>query len=85
MENFASLAKQLIAGGGALSVQNSQELIEHSRRLLSSAVEREKLANNALRVIQPHREAAARTAVLIEKSFVGHALPLAGISQTRSP
>jgi len=48
-------------------------------------VEREKLANNALRVIQPHREAAARTAVLIEKSFVGHALPLAGISQTRSP
>src|SRR5205823_9902552 len=49
MENFASLAKQLIAGGGALSVQNSQELTEHSRRLLSSPAEREKLANNALR------------------------------------
>ena len=67
MENFASLAKQLIAGGGALSVQNSQELTEHSRRLLSSPAEREKLANNALRVIHPHREAAARTAVFIEK------------------
>jgi len=67
MENFASLAKQLIAEGGALSIQNSQELMEHSRRLLSSPAEREKLANNALRVIQPHREAAARTAVFIEK------------------
>jgi 3-deoxy-D-manno-octulosonic-acid transferase len=74
MENFASLAKQLIAGGGALSVQNSQELTEHSRRLLSSPAEREKLANNALRVIQPHREAAARTAVFIEN-----------ISSNRSP
>jgi 3-deoxy-D-manno-octulosonic-acid transferase len=67
MENFASLAKQLIAGGGALSVQNSQELTQHSRRLLSSPAEREKLTNNALRVIQPHREAAARTAAFIEK------------------
>jgi 3-deoxy-D-manno-octulosonic-acid transferase len=67
MENFANLAKQLIAEGGALSVQNSQELMEHSRRLLSSPAEREKMANNALRVIQPHREAAIRTAVFIEK------------------
>jgi 3-deoxy-D-manno-octulosonic-acid transferase len=67
MENFASLAKQLIAGGGALSVQNSEELIENSRRLLSRPAEREKLANNALLVIQPHREAAARTAAFIEK------------------
>jgi len=67
MENFASLARQLIAEGGAFCIQNAQELMEHSRRLLSSPVEREKLANNALRVIQPHREAAARTAVFIEK------------------
>jgi 3-deoxy-D-manno-octulosonic-acid transferase len=67
MENFASLAKQLVAGDGALRVQNSQELMEHTRRLLSSPAEREKLANNALRVIQPHRDAAARTAVFIEK------------------
>jgi 3-deoxy-D-manno-octulosonic-acid transferase len=67
MENFASLAKQLIMEGGALSVQNSQELIQNSRRLLRSAAEREKLVSNALRIIQPHREAAARTAVFIEK------------------
>jgi 3-deoxy-D-manno-octulosonic-acid transferase len=67
MENFAGLAKQLIAEGGALCVQNSQELMEQSRHLLRDAEEREKLATNALRVIQPHREAAVRTATLIEK------------------
>jgi 3-deoxy-D-manno-octulosonic-acid transferase len=67
MENFAGLAKQLIAEGGALCVQNSQELTENSRRLLRDPAEREKLATNALRVIQPHREAAVRTAALIEK------------------
>jgi 3-deoxy-D-manno-octulosonic-acid transferase len=74
MENFASLAKQLIAEGGALCVQNSRELTEQSRHLLRDATEREKLATNALRVIQPHREAVARTAALIEK-----------ISASRSP
>jgi len=74
MENFAGLANQLIAEGGALCVRNSQELMEHSRRLLCNSAEREELATNALRVIQPHREAAVRTATLIEK-----------ISASRSP
>ena len=67
MENFAGLAKQLITEGGALCVQNSQELMEQSRHLLRDPAEREKLATNALRVIRPHREAAVRTATLIEK------------------
>ena len=67
MENFVGLAKQLIVEGGALCVHNSQELMESSRRLLRDPAEREKLASNALRVIQPHREAALRTAELIEK------------------
>jgi 3-deoxy-D-manno-octulosonic-acid transferase len=74
MDNFAGLANQLIAEGGALCVQNSQELMEQSRRLLRDPAEREKLATNALRVIRPHREAAVRTATLIEK-----------ISASRSP
>jgi len=67
MENFASLATQLIAEGGALCVRNSQDLLEHSRRLFREPAEREKLAANAVRVIQPHCESAARTAELIEK------------------
>src|SRR5438309_5310059 len=56
MENFASLATQLIAEGGALCVRNSQDLLEHSRRLFREPAEREKLAANAVRVIQPHCE-----------------------------
>ena len=67
MENFASLAKGLIEASGAVCVQNSQELIEESRRLLRDATAREQLVANALHFIQPHREAAARTAALIEK------------------
>jgi 3-deoxy-D-manno-octulosonic-acid transferase len=67
MENFASLAKQLIEAGGAICVQNATELSEQSHRLLRDVRARENLAVNALRVIQPHREAAARTAGLIEK------------------
>ena len=64
----------LIEAGGAVGVQNSQELIEESRRLLRDATAREQLVTNALRVIQPHREAAARTAALIEKiSTIGPA------------
>jgi hypothetical protein len=35
--------------------------------LLRDATARERLVTNALCVIQPHREAAARTAALIEK------------------
>jgi 3-deoxy-D-manno-octulosonic-acid transferase len=67
MENFASLAKHLIEAGGAICVQNVQQLIEKSCRLLRDPAAREQLVTNALRVIQRHREAAARTASLIEK------------------
>jgi 3-deoxy-D-manno-octulosonic-acid transferase len=67
MENFASLAEGLIEAGGAVRVQNSQELIEESRRLLRDATAREQLVTNALRVIQPHRRAASLTAALIEE------------------
>jgi len=67
MENFTSLAKQLVAENGAVCVRNSQKLIEESRHLLCDATAREQLVTNALRIIQPHREAAARTAALIEK------------------
>lgn len=67
MENFARLAKQLVESDGALCVDNSQQLTEQARRLLRDPAEREKLVTNALTVIRPHREAAARTAVLIQK------------------
>lgn len=67
MENFAKLANELIEEGGALCARNSQELMEQARRLLGEPALREILATNALRVIQSHRGATARTAALIEK------------------
>src|SRR5690349_25056921 len=67
MENFASLAEQVVAKNGAVCVQDLAELIDTSRRLLRDAAAREQLVNNALRVLQPHQEATARTAALIEK------------------
>lgn len=68
MENFASLASQLIAEGGATCVQTPQELIEASRHLLRDASARGRMVKNAVGVIQAHRGATARTALLIEKS-----------------
>lgn len=67
MENFATLARQLISEHGAVCVQSSRELIENSRFLLRDATAREQLVINALRVIQPHHGATARTAAEIEK------------------
>jgi 3-deoxy-D-manno-octulosonic-acid transferase len=72
MENFASLAKQLIENDGAVCVDNSQQLIEQVRRLLRDPAEREKLVTNALGVVVPHREAAGRTAALIERTSAYH-------------
>jgi 3-deoxy-D-manno-octulosonic-acid transferase len=69
MENFASLAKQLIAENGAVCVQDLPELIDTALRLLRDAAAREQLVTNAIRVLQPHREATARTAALIEDIF----------------
>jgi 3-deoxy-D-manno-octulosonic-acid transferase len=68
MENFAILAEQLVGEGGAVRIRNSKELAEQSRRLLSDPSERDRLVSNALHVIQPHRDAAARTATLIDKA-----------------
>jgi 3-deoxy-D-manno-octulosonic-acid transferase len=67
MENFASLAKELIAKNGAVCVQDLPELIDTSRHLLRDAAAREQLVSNALRVLQPHRGATARTAALIDE------------------
>jgi 3-deoxy-D-manno-octulosonic-acid transferase len=41
MENFATLAEQLVGEGGAVRIHNAAELKEQSRRLLSDLAERE--------------------------------------------
>jgi len=67
MENFARLAEELVESGGAARVENVEGLIEETRRLLNDSAVRMEMVGAALRVIQPHRGATARTAALIDQ------------------
>jgi 3-deoxy-D-manno-octulosonic-acid transferase len=67
MENFARLAEELVENGGAARVESAEELTEETRRLLNDSVLRNGMVDAALRVIQPHRGATARTAALIDQ------------------
>lgn len=65
MENFAALARELIANGGAVKVADEQTLESTIRQLLTDADARRRLVENARRVIDAHRGAAKRTAELV--------------------
>src|SRR5438132_8694327 len=67
MENFARLAEELVENGGAARVETVEGLIEETRRLLNDSAVRMELVGAAVRVIQPHRGATARTAALIDQ------------------
>src|SRR5438477_3251943 len=67
MENFARLAEELVGSGGAARVETADELIDETRHLLNDPALRIQIAEAALRVIQPHRGATARTAALIDQ------------------
>lgn len=64
MENFASLAKSLVAQGGAVQVDSVTELRRAMTHLLANPEEREKMVVNARQVLEIHRGATARTAAL---------------------
>jgi len=65
MENFATLARSLIAHRGAIQVESEKELKNAIVDLLPDTAFREKLAADARSAIEPHRGATARTARLI--------------------
>jgi 3-deoxy-D-manno-octulosonic-acid transferase len=67
MENFASLAAQLVREGGALQVADATELEEELARLLPDSQTRRQLAANAARCLQGHSGATARTWDALEK------------------
>jgi 3-deoxy-D-manno-octulosonic-acid transferase len=67
MENFSSLAAQLVRAGGALQVADAAELEEEFRSLLCDAAKRRQLAANAARCLQAHSGATARTCEALEK------------------
>jgi 3-deoxy-D-manno-octulosonic-acid transferase len=65
MENFAVLAKSLVARNAAVQVRDENELERELAYLLSDKDARLRLIQNAAEVLANHRGAAARTALLI--------------------
>jgi 3-deoxy-D-manno-octulosonic-acid transferase len=65
MENFARLARELIAKKGAIEVRDAGSLERAIRDLLADPDARRSLVQNAERIISQHRGATARTARLI--------------------
>jgi 3-deoxy-D-manno-octulosonic-acid transferase len=65
MENFAALARTLVAHGGAIQISSAAELQQSIVDLLQNAVSRERIVENAQKVLDIHRGATARTAKLI--------------------
>jgi 3-deoxy-D-manno-octulosonic-acid transferase len=61
MENFSSLAAQLVREGGASQVSDAAELELTLHELLSHAEKRAELASNAARILEIHHGATART------------------------
>jgi len=65
MENFATLAKSLVANNGAMQVNDIDELEQAAEKLLRNEELRQSLVQNAEKVLARHRGATARTAQLI--------------------
>jgi 3-deoxy-D-manno-octulosonic-acid transferase len=75
MENFASLAAQLVREGGALQVFDATELEEELARLLSDSQTCRQLAANAARSLQAHSGATARTCDALESLEASRSQP----------
>jgi 3-deoxy-D-manno-octulosonic-acid transferase len=67
MENFSSLAAQLVREGGALQVADATALERKVRELLSYAEKRSQLATNGARCLEAHYGATARTSRALEQ------------------
>lgn len=65
MENFAALARSLVARDAAIQVADVDELEEAARGLMRDAQRRAVLVGNAQHVLAAHRGATARTACLL--------------------
>lgn len=67
MENFATLARSLVQGEGAVQVANEAELPESAARLLRDEPARRRLVENARNVLRRHDGATLRTADLVTR------------------
>jgi len=71
MQNFADVAGQFVANGGAWQVKDAAELELALSRLLSDEAKCEELGCNALRVVRENQGAILRTVDLILKHLDG--------------
>ena len=69
MENFAALTRDLLAAGGAVSVQNGRELGRAVSELLDDPARRSAVAGQGAKALERHRGATARTADLVERAI----------------
>jgi 3-deoxy-D-manno-octulosonic-acid transferase len=67
MENFAALARALVAAGGAFQTHDEATLTTTLAELLRDEHKRGRVAGNARTVLDQHRGATDRTAQLLEK------------------
>jgi 3-deoxy-D-manno-octulosonic-acid transferase len=67
MENFAALRDALLAGGGALEVQDAASLAATTADLLRDPARRDQMVHHAANALRPHQGATARTADLVGK------------------
>ncbi len=65
MENFATLAKTLVAKNGAIQISDIDSLERAADNLLRDSETRQRLVQNAREVLSQHHGATARTAALI--------------------
>jgi len=76
MENFSSLAAQLVRDGGASQVADAAGLEHKLRELLSHAEKRAQLAANGARCLEVHCGATARTCRALEKLESSRVVPV---------
>jgi 3-deoxy-D-manno-octulosonic-acid transferase len=65
MENFATLARELVTNRGALQISDEESLEQTVQHLLRDAARSGELVENARKIIDAHRGATERTAGLI--------------------
>ena len=65
MENFTALADSLVVSGAAVRVSSATDVRRATTDLLANPEEREKMVQNARKVLDIHRGATARTAQFV--------------------
>jgi 3-deoxy-D-manno-octulosonic-acid transferase len=65
MQNFAEVARNFVAGDGAIQVRNAAELETALAQLLADGARREQLGSNAIKVVRENLGAIERTVDMI--------------------